>query len=1141
MSLSSVELWQRISAAGLAAPMICRSWAAEALQGLQPSDAADAIKILEQLVRIGRLTEYQADLIAGRRQGDFKKGVWTLLRPVPVALWDGWFEATKSPNEPPTWLRWITTDDLAKLQSAAPSLPRGLRLAQIKGPNLQGVQIPELIDKQLQLQVQPIRGIPLTVALEKDSQIGLKSASIIRQIAEALKPLHAVGLAHGRVLPDRVYWNASVDTEKSITLARDPICSLTASLDTQSIGTIQNGLNGLTPAQFMAPEFLAPGQLPTPSSDIYSLGCLWWWLVTGKPLVAGSTLDKQLARQAEASIALPKDCSLPPPYVRCLQHCLAKNLPARFATAQQLCQALDAAAVSFAKGPVAKKRPESKPAATVPATAAVKQAVAPKLEKAPESKLAEQKLPEPSLPAAQAAVQTATQPATQPAKQPAVQVVAAEAVAAKTATTTATSNPQPAAETARKNVASDNTQLSAKSISEPAGKLAPKPVGQTSKHLVKAAVVEAEARPEENIKTSDVVSPIAAAATTSPVGSSATQQPSSTEPEPISAVTTSPKVAKPTSDKSVSNKARSATPAGIKAPVRKKVKRKPTNKWALPVIGGLGALCALLGILIASGVMKPSGRKTLVKPTEVASDGNIAVDSTDSKSTSASTSTREQAQDPRLDVYRIVQTGKDLLWAPPSVPKPIALDLLPPGGQIFITLRPKQLMSSTTGKSVLSAYNEDVGPYLEQIGKRSGVAFDSMERVTIAFYAENEVPMTCMRVELSKPLALSELKAGWGSVSNEKADTLTLLTNAGGESYFVAQQPLSDAQSVSEFSFGPTELMKEAAELQGAAGPLVSQLGKLWQVSDADSDFSLLLTSSFLFSEGKSLLANMPKRLASRLREVLEVDSRAALVQTRFEPSWYVEVQLVGLSEREAPRLSELLRQRISGAPTAIEDWFVSEQPHPYWRSLAIRYPQMLRTLAEQSRFGVEAGAAVANAYLPSEAATNILLSTWIASQEGATLAGDAPAETVTATPAAKPLTIEEYLSRKIKLSFDQEPIETALRLVGEEANANLPPGTPQLRFALDGGAFERAGITRNQQLKEFKHVDLPMRDALTAIAKRGNPVPTVKDTREEDQRLIWVVRDDPENAGRQMISLTTRVEATSKNIPLPIEFAPAK
>ena len=1014
MSLSSVELWQKISSAGLAAPMICRSWATEALQDLPPNDAANATKILEQLVRLGRLTDYQAELIAGQRQGEFKRGVWTLLRPVEIPLWEGWFEATKAPNEPSTWLRWLSSEALAELKNAAPSLPRGLQLAQLKGPNLQGVQVPELIDKHLQLQVQPLQGVPLTIAFQQDSSLGRRAMEIIRHVAQALRPLHTADMAHGRVLPDRVFWHA----QTGVTLARDPLCCQTASLDLKAIGVIQDGLNGLSPAQFMAPEFLAPGQVPTPSSDIYSLGCLWWWLVTGKPLVVGSTLDKQLARQAEASIALPKDCDLPPPFVRCLQHCLAKNLPARFASAEQLCQALDAASVAIATGPVAKQRVE-KQTTLVPAK-----------------------------PVATPAKQLAP-----PAKQP-LQSAA----------------PKPAANEANAIVAEQPTVLQP-AVIQPAKRA----VAEAPKSVQAAATVKVPIKPTINQATNQLRA-------------------------------------------------------------RKKAKRKPGNKWALPLIGGLGAVCALLGILIASGVMKPSARKVSPKP--VASDtANEAIDLTDSNGTKADAI----PSDPRLDVYRIVPGGKDLLWVPPAAPKPIALDLLPPGGQIFVTLRPKQLMASPTGKLLMAGFNDELAPYLGQISQRAGVPLDSIDRVTVACYAENEVLMTCMRVQLAKPLTLSALKTGWGSVANEQAATVTLLSKAAGDSYFVAQQPLLDAQSVCDFSFGPTALMKESAELQGAPGPLASQMGKLWQVSDADADLSLLLTSSFLFSEGKSILTSMPKRLASRLRELLEADSRAALIQTRLEPAWYIEVQLIGLSEREAPRLSELLRQRISGASTAVEDWFVSEQPHPYWRALAIRYPQMLRAFAEQTRFGIEGGAAVANTYLPPEAAVNILLSSWIASQESATLVSDAPTEAVLMTPTAKPLSLEEYLSRKIRLSFDQEPIETALRLVGEEANANLPADTPPLRFALDGGAFERAGITRNQQLKDFKHIDLPMRDALTAIAKRGNPVTTVKDTHEQDQRLIWVVRDDREKTGKQMISLTTRADAAAKNIPLPVEFATTK
>ena len=1086
MSLSSVELWQRISSAGLAAPMICRSWAAEALQELQPSDAANADKILEQLVLNKRLTDYQADLIAGRREGEYRRGAWTLLQPVETPLWSGWFEAVKSPTEEPTWLRWLSSEALNEFQNAAPSLPRGLRLAQTKGPNLQGVFVPELIDKQLQLQMAPLRGKPLMLAVLSDASVGQQAAEIVRQVAEALRPMHAAQLAHGRVMPDRVYIEAS-----NITLARDPICCNTGSLDERNVGVIESGLQGLSPAQFMAPEFLAPGQQPTLSSDIYSLGCLWWWLLTGKPLVAGSTLDKQLARQAEASIALPKDSLISPPLLRCLQHCLAKNLQARFASAESLCIALDAAFAAVAKGPVLRQKSvAAKPSAATKPIEPVKlkeQSVTPN-KIAPAAAQADYPVPNRAA--------SVTVPATpqKPSKAEIVKPVEVKQLAVTQADVKQLDVKQP--------------EVKATDV-KPAAKPQLKP-----EVLVKASVenlVEAEAA------QSQVAEPVRTA---------------QVEPATnVAAVNLNPAAA---------NESEFVVPQVTRKPVaksgnRKKAKRNPANKWALPVIGGLVATCLLLGVLIMSGALKSTGRRTEPQRTDIANnpvDNNLAA--------AVPSDAKPATTDPLLDLYRIVDSGKELPWVPPAAPKPISLDLLPPGGQMFLTLQPSRLLKGSTSKSLLAALNQDVDGYLERIRKNAGVPLEAIERVTVAFFAENEVLMTCMRVQLVNSQSLADLRNAWGAPADEKVESLTLLSNAEGQSYFVAQQPLTDAQSVREFSVGPAALMREALELKGAAGPLVSQLEKLWEVSDADADISLLVTTPFLFSDGKALLAMAPKRMSSRLRELLEVDTRALLVQTRFEPTWFIEAQLVGPSEREAPRLREQLKQKIVDAPTAIEDWFVSEQPHPYWRSLAIRYPQMLRAFAEQARFGIERGAAVANVYLPPEAANNILLSTWIAAQDGATLASDAPME-VAAISAEKPMTIEEYLARPIKLSFDQEPIESALRLVGEEANANLPPGTPQLRFALDGGAFERAGITRNQQLRDFKHDGLPMRDALTAIAKRGNPVTTVKDTREEEQRLLWVVRDDPERPGKQMISLTTRVEATTNKIPLPVEFAAPK
>ncbi len=1038
MSLSSVELWQRISAAGLAAPMICRTWAAEALQGQPPGAAADAEVILAQLVRLGRLTDYQADLIAGRRQGDFKRGAWTLLRPVSVPLWGEWFEAVKSPNAPTDWVRWLDSESLARCRTSAPSLPRGLRVAQVQGKYLQAVMIPELIDKQLQLQVAPLKGIPLSLASKAPAHLAEKATLIVLQVAQALQPLHAAGIAHGRVLPDRIYWDKATN---EVTLARDPLCAATATLDATAAGVVEQDLGGLAATQFMAPEFLTPGQLPTLYTDIYRLGCTWWWLVTGRPLVAGSTMEKQLARQAEAPLTMPKDCPLAAPFVRVLQHCLAKNIPARFASADALVRALEAAGTVVAKGLIPR---ESR------ATEAV------------------------TLPAAEV-----------PADVPVVAELVVEV---------ATYAVQPAAASATALTVSESIEKRAEPVA-----LAPV--------AVKASSVAAEA-------------------STQPM----TPRPSAPQPSATQPSATQPSATQPSATQPSRTKRQTQRKAASAVTKRKVAKRPKGNKWLLPVVGGFGFISLLLFTLLLSGGLNFSGSPD----PGVAPVGNFVPSVTD-------VAPEMRQRDPRLELYRIVSSGKDTLWAPPAAPQPLALNLLPPGGQMFLSFHPQTLLTTATTKTLLSALGQDVTPWLSNVVLRVGQPLELISQCTVAFYAEAEQPVTCLRIRLEQPQLLSALKTAWGITGEEKVGEQTLLTNASGESFYVASQPLTDIQSVSEFSLGPTSLMREVAEVEGAIGPLVTQMEKLWQASDSAADISLLLAPSYLFSEGKSLLNQAPKRFAAQVKGLLGNDMRAALVQTRLEPQWYIETQFVGLQDRDTGRISEDLRQRILGSSTVAEEWLVSESAHPYWRPLALRFPQMLRTLGEQARFGVEGGVAIANAYLPSEAATNILLASWIAWQDGATLASDAAAvaSPTAMTEAAKPLTLDEYLGRSIKLSFDQEPIEVALKLVGDEANANLPAGTPPWRFELDGGAFEKAGITRNQQLRDFKHVDKPVREALTAIAKRGNPVTTVTDTRDKDQRLIWVVRDDPQQPGQKLVSLTTREAAAADSIVLPVEFAP--
>ena len=132
-----------------------------------------------------------------------------------------------------------------------------------------------------------------------------------------------------------------------------------------------------------------------------------------------------------------------------------------------------------------------------------------------------------------------------------------------------------------------------------------------------------------------------------------------------------------------------------------------------------------------------------------------------------------------------------------------------------------------------------------------------------------------------------------------------------------------------------------------------------------------------------------PTRLGEILRELAGNEMRAAMVQADLKTSAYFETQFIGANDQDAGKLMAKFESKIRGLPLAIEEWFVSQSPHPYWRALALRYPRMLRTFNDYTRFGVEDGVAIMNAYMPPEATTNILLASWVALQDGATLAGD--------------------------------------------------------------------------------------------------------------------------------------------------------
>jgi len=223
----------------------------------------------------------------------------------------------------------------------------------------------------------------------------------------------------------------------------------------------------------------------------------------------------------------------------------------------------------------------------------------------------------------------------------------------------------------------------------------------------------------------------------------------------------------------------------------------------------------------------------------------------------------------------------------------------------------------------------------------------------------------------------------------------------------------------------------------------------------------------------------------------------------------------------------------VAKIPSALEDYFVSLEPPPYWKKLAFRFPGMVHELYTQLRSGVENEQAIMNAYLPPTAAHNLLLGSEL-------VVSSAPGRGVPAAAvpvAAGPKTLADALQIKTSFSFDSQSLEFAMRDLAEEIKSNLKGAPFEFAIKILGDDLKLEGITRNQSIRDFKQENQTVADILTALVRKANPVTTVKDPSEIDQKLVWLIGPDPDEAAKQAVLITTRVAAATKKYTLPTVF----
>jgi len=202
-------------------------------------------------------------------------------------------------------------------------------VAKLNHPNI--VQIFDIIEDKGHhfFSMEFVDGVSLAARLEREGPIPVSDAmEILVQVVHALDHAYEHMLVHRDLKPS----NILVGQRGEVKVAD---LGLSKSLEETSVGVIRGTHGGPV---YMAPEFARNPQLADCRSDIYSLGCVLFHLVTGQPPFPGPSLADLLDQHARAPVPSARAVApeLPESLDALLQKMCAKDPADRFQTYSQL-------------------------------------------------------------------------------------------------------------------------------------------------------------------------------------------------------------------------------------------------------------------------------------------------------------------------------------------------------------------------------------------------------------------------------------------------------------------------------------------------------------------------------------------------------------------------------------------------------------------------------------------------------------------------------------------------------------------------------------------------------------------------------------------------------------------------------------
>jgi serine/threonine-protein kinase len=199
-------------------------------------------------------------------------------------------------------------------------------------------------DGTLYLVMEYLEGMDLeTLVRQKGPLPAGRIVHFLRQVCDSLEEAHATGLVHRDIKPANIHVGRVGLREDFVKVLDFGLVKETANVNIgDSLSTIPGQMALGTPG-YMAPE-MALGERIDGRADIYALGCVAYFLLTGALVFEAETTFQMIAKHLQSPPIPPSqrtDKPVSPELERLILKCLAKDPIERPQSAAQLAQALE--------------------------------------------------------------------------------------------------------------------------------------------------------------------------------------------------------------------------------------------------------------------------------------------------------------------------------------------------------------------------------------------------------------------------------------------------------------------------------------------------------------------------------------------------------------------------------------------------------------------------------------------------------------------------------------------------------------------------------------------------------------------------------------------------------------------------------